>query len=67
MLLVTQQPQPISIQYVPNSQCIEIFKETNKPTVLNSSAVRFTGSLKFFDENKGFGFITRDVDSGDIF
>jgi hypothetical protein len=66
-LLVTQQPQPISIQYVPNSKCTEIFKETNKPTVLNSSAVRYTGSLKFFDENKGFGFIARDVDSGDIF
>lgn len=35
--------------------------------MLNSSAVRYTGSLKFFDENKGFGFITRDVDNGDIF
>jgi hypothetical protein len=67
MLLVTQQPQPISIQYVANSQCTEIFKETNKPTVLNSSVVRYIGSLKFFDENKGFGFITRDADSGDIF
>jgi cold shock CspA family protein len=67
MLLVTQQAQPLSIQYLPNSQCTEIFKETNKPTVLNSSAVRYTGSLKFFDENKGFGFITRDVDVADIF
>lgn len=57
----------MSIQFIPNSQCQEIYKETNKPTVLNSSAVRYTGSLKFFDENKGFGFITRDVDNGDIF
>ena len=35
--------------------------------MLNSSAIRYTGSLKFFDEHKGFGFITRDIDSSDIF
>ena len=38
-----------------------------KPIILNEGKQRFTGRLKFFDENKNYGFIVRDDDNSDIF
>jgi len=35
--------------------------------ILDESNERFTGRLKFFDENKNYGFIIMDQDSTDIF
>ena len=39
----------------------------NKPLVLEESSSRFMGTLKFFDENKSFGFIIMDVNNSEIF
>lgn len=39
----------------------------NKPLVLEESSDRFLGTLKFFDENKSFGFIIMDVNNSEIF
>lgn len=38
-----------------------------KPIILDESNVRYTGTLKFFDENKNYGFIIMDEDQSDIF
>jgi hypothetical protein len=35
--------------------------------IIENYTERFTGKLKFFDHNKSFGFIVRDVDKKDIF
>lgn len=39
----------------------------NKPLVLEESCARFMGTLKFFDENKSFGFIIMDINNSEIF
>jgi cold shock CspA family protein len=33
----------------------------------DGNQIRTTGRLKFFDENKNYGFIVSDVDGKDIF
>lgn len=38
-----------------------------KPIILDESNVRYSGTLKFFDENKNYGFIIMDNDQSDIF
>lgn len=38
-----------------------------KPIILDEGAQRYTGTLKFFDENKNYGFIIMDDDGSDIF
>jgi len=38
-----------------------------KMIILDESNERFTGRLKFFDENKNYGFIIMDQDGTDIF
>ena len=38
-----------------------------KPIILEEGKRRYTGRLKFFDENKNFGFIIMDDDGSDIF
>ena len=46
----------------------ETEKQANKPLILNHSLRRYIGTLKFFDENKGFGFVTIDGEtSKDLF
>jgi cold shock CspA family protein len=35
-------------------------RESNKPLILNHSLRRYIGNLKFFDDNRGFGFVTID-------
>jgi hypothetical protein len=35
-------------------------RESNKPLILNHSLRRYVGNLKFFDDNRGFGFVTID-------
>lgn len=35
--------------------------------VIEESKQRYTGRLKFFDENKNYGFIVMDDDGSDIF
>mmetsp|Transcript_10011 Transcript_10011/g.8537 ORF Transcript_10011/g.8537 Transcript_10011/m.8537 type:complete len:90 (+) Transcript_10011:1749-2018(+) len=35
--------------------------------ILEESHARYTGRLKFFDENKNYGFIIMDDDGSDIF
>jgi len=42
-------------------------REKKKPIILDESTQRFTGRLKFFDENKKYGFIVMDDDGSDIF
>lgn len=39
----------------------------SKPLVLEESNERFMGTLKFFDENKSFGFIIMDINNSEIF
>ena len=46
--------EPISS--TPKISIDEIAQGSNKPLVLNQTAKRFIGRLKFFDETKGFGF-----------
>ena len=41
--------------------------ERRKPIVIDESKSRYTGRLKFFDENKNYGFIIMDEDGSDIF
>lgn len=41
--------------------------EKRKPIILDEGKVRCTGRLKFFDENKNYGFIIMDEDGSDIF
>ena len=41
--------------------------QKKKPIILPSESVFFTGHLKFFDENKQFGFIICDQDQKDVF
>lgn len=38
-----------------------------KPIILDESQARYAGTLKFFDENKNYGFIVMDNDQSDIF
>ena len=40
---------------------------TKKPIILDEREGRYTGRLKFFDENKNYGFIIKDDDFSDIF
>jgi hypothetical protein len=35
--------------------------------ILEESKERFSGKLKFFDEQKNYGFIVMDLDKSDIF
>ena len=42
-------------------------REKKKPIILDESNERFYGRLKFFDENKKYGFIVMDDDESDIF
>jgi hypothetical protein len=42
-------------------------KEKKKPIILNESQERYFGRLKFFDDNKKYGFIVMDDDGSDIF
>jgi hypothetical protein len=41
--------------------------DKKKPIILEESKQRYTGKLKFFDENKNYGFIIMDEDGSDIF
>jgi len=41
--------------------------EKRKPIILDEGKQRHTGRLKFFDENKNYGFIIMDEDGSDIF
>jgi hypothetical protein len=41
--------------------------EKKKPIILDESKQRYSGRLKFFDENKNYGFIIMDEDGSDIF
>lgn len=41
--------------------------EKRKPIILGETKERYTGYLKFFDENKDYGFIVTDEDGSDIF
>jgi len=38
-----------------------------QPMILEESKERFSGKLKFFDEQKNYGFIVMDMDKSDIF
>lgn len=40
---------------------------SKKPIILDEGKERYTGRLKFFDENKNYGFIIMDGDGSDIF
>ena len=42
-------------------------REKKKPIILDESNERFYGRLKFFDENKKYGFIVMEDDNSDIF
>lgn len=41
--------------------------EKRKPIILEEGKIRCAGRLKFFDENKNYGFIIMDEDGSDIF
>jgi hypothetical protein len=41
--------------------------EKRKPIILEETKERYMGRLKFFDENKNYGFIIMDDDGSDIF
>ena len=42
-------------------------KKNKKPVILENSRERFEGKLKFFDEQKNYGFIVMDKDESDAF
>jgi len=42
-------------------------REKKKPIILDEGNERYCGRLKFFDENKKYGFIVMDDDGSDIF
>jgi len=42
-------------------------KEKKKPIILDEGTERYTGRLKFYDDNKKYGFIVMDNDGSDIF
>lgn len=37
------------------------------PVILDNSEGVFTGKLKFYDENRKYGFIVKDEDKTDVF
>lgn len=41
--------------------------DKKKPVILDESKERMTGKLKFFDDEKNYGFIVKDRDGKDIF
>lgn len=51
-------------EFIVNKKDVQVNK---KPIILDESNVRYTGTLKFFDENKNYGFIIMDEDQSDIF
>ncbi len=57
-----QSPSP---QILISSHQPQILKK--QPLVLEESRERFTGTLKFFDEIKSYGFLIMDVDNSEIF
>jgi len=46
---------------------LQFSAEKRKPIILDEGKQRHTGRLKFFDENKNYGFIIMDEDGSDIF
>lgn len=38
-----------------------------QPLVLEESLNRYLGTVKFFDENKAYGFLIMDIDNSEIF
>lgn len=40
---------------------------SKKPIILNEREGRYSGRLKFFDENRNYGFIVKDDDFSDVF
>src|SRR3990167_6924369 len=62
--------QQFSQQISPNySHMIPPMMENakKKPIILDQTQERFIGRLKFFDEQKGYGFIVKEDDEKDIF
>lgn len=49
------------------SQGMRLSPEKRKPIILDEGQQRYTGTLKFFDEGKNYGFIVMDDDGSDIF
>jgi len=48
-------------------QKLSFSSDKKKPIILDEGKQRHTGRLKFFDENKNYGFIIMDEDGSDIF
>jgi len=46
---------------------LQFSAEKRKPIILDEGKQRHSGRLKFFDENKNYGFIIMDEDGSDIF
>lgn len=40
---------------------------SKKPIIIDDGIHRYSGRLKFFDENKNYGFLIMDLDGSDIF
>lgn len=57
----TIQQQQLNFPFISNPQ------PKNKPLVLEESATRYFGTLKFFDDFKSFGFIIMDINNSEIF
>ena len=51
-------------EFIGNKKDVQVNK---KPIILDESSARYSGTLKFFDENKNYGFIIMDEDQSDIF
>jgi len=50
-----------------NGEFNGMVREKKKPIILDESQERYYGRLKFFDENKKYGFIVMEDDGSDIF
>jgi len=58
----------IPVQYVLVEQKVQVgpANKSSTPVTMSLPSVRCSGTLKFFDHNKGFGFLTLD-DGSDVF
>ena len=64
---IAQNNQPCNLNSSQDSINSQEKKKNNFQTCDDQDLSRYTGQLKFFDENKNYGFLVKDNDMTDVF